>query len=64
MTISPHSEDPTASEKVRIAERQIALVRLFVVSLNSAVYAFLMDKPGTVPFLAYAVIALALPYAA
>ena len=57
-------KDPTTSEKVRTAERQIALVRLFVVSINSAVYAFLMDKAGTVPFLAYTIIALALPYAA
>ena len=38
------TKDETSSEKVRIAEGQIALVRLFVVSINSGVYAFLMDR--------------------
>jgi signal transduction histidine kinase len=64
MATSAQPKDPTSSEKVRIAERQIALVRLLVVSINSAVYAFLMDKAGTIPVLAYAIIGLALPYSA
>lgn len=63
MATGTEMNDPTSSEKVRIAERQIAPVRLLVVSFNSAVFAFLMDKAGTVPIVAYGIIAVALAYA-
>ena len=48
--------DSATTEKVWLAERQIALVRLFVVIANTLVYLFLMQKAGTVPGLAYAII--------
>jgi signal transduction histidine kinase len=63
MASSIEMNDATSSEKVRIAERQIAPVRLFVVSFNSVVYAFLMSRAGTVPLLADAIIGVALAYA-
>jgi signal transduction histidine kinase len=56
--------DSATTEKVWLAERQIALVRLFVVVANTLVYLFLMEKAGTVPGLAYAIIVVAFLYTA
>jgi signal transduction histidine kinase len=55
-------DDLAATEKVRSAERQIAIVRSFVVLINTLVYLLLMDKAGTLPWLAAAVIAVAFLY--
>src|SRR3954465_617967 len=51
-------------EKARAAERQIAIVRLFVVVTNSLVYLFLMGGGRAAPGLAHLVIAGALAYTA
>jgi signal transduction histidine kinase len=56
--------DSATTEKVHAAERQIAFVRLFVVLTNTVVYLWLMDKAGTVPSLAYGIIAVAFLYTA
>lgn len=48
--------------KVLAAERNVATVRVAVIVLNVLVYLFLMGRQGTIPWLAYAVIAVALPY--
>jgi signal transduction histidine kinase len=56
--------DSATTEKAWLAERQIALVRLFVVVVNTFVYVFLMKKGGTVPWLAYAIIVAAFLYTA
>jgi signal transduction histidine kinase len=55
-------DDLAAIEKIRSAERQIAIVRSFVVLINTLVYLLLMDKAGTRPGLAITVIAVALLY--
>src|SRR5439155_469275 len=54
--------DLATDEKARAAERQIAIVRLFVVVMNSLVYVFLMDAVRSRPGLAHLVIAVALAY--
>jgi signal transduction histidine kinase len=56
--------DTATNEKVWLAERQIALVRLLVVIANTLVYLFLMDKAGTIPALAYVIITAAFVYTA
>jgi signal transduction histidine kinase len=56
--------DIATEEKARAAERQIAIVRLFVVVLNSLVYLFLMGGVHATPGLAHVVIGVALAYTA
>jgi signal transduction histidine kinase len=56
--------DPADAEKARAAERQIAIVRLFVVVTNSLVYLFLMGGSRSAPGLPHLVIAFALAYTA
>ena len=50
------------AEKVFLAEKNTAAVRVGVITLNSLVYLTLMDRSTTIEWLAYAVIATALPY--
>lgn len=55
-------DDPTL-ERTQQAERHVGLVRVAIVALNSVVYLTLMDRAGTIPTLAYAIIGLASAYA-
>ena len=51
-----------AEEKVFAAEQGIAGIRVLVIVLNSLTYLFLLDKEGTVPWLAHLIIVGALVY--
>jgi|GEM_PF-2696563 len=50
------------SEKAISAERVIAGMRLIVIASNSVIYTAFSDKSGTIPWLAYLVIALSCVY--
>jgi PAS domain S-box-containing protein len=55
-------EQQALSEKAFAAERKLAVIRLIVVAANSVLYWWVLDKQGTIPRLAYAVIAVAALY--
>lgn len=52
-------EDVAAAEKVFLAEKNVAYVRVGVIVLNSLVYLFMMERQGTVPWLAHTIIVVA-----
>ncbi len=54
--------DQVVAEKLYSAESYSAPVRLAVVLINTIAYVVLMDKEGTIPWLAYTVIVISLIY--
>ena len=49
-------------EKLRSAESYSALVRLAIIIINAVAYTFLMDRDGTIPSLAWPIMAVSLVY--
>ncbi len=60
----PSFDDQAVAEKVYAAERNVAIVRFAVVAVNSLFYLLLMEKSGTIPWLAYTIIGVAGAYSA
>jgi len=56
-------EQQVLSEKLFAAEKRLTVVRLVVIAANTLIYTLLMDKAGTIPWLAYGVIGVAWAYA-
>ncbi len=55
-------EQQALSEKAFAAERKLAVIRLIVVAANSALYWLVLEKQGTIPWLANTVIGVAALY--
>ncbi|MDX1611050.1 MAG: ATP-binding protein [Candidatus Thermoplasmatota archaeon] len=55
--------DRAVQEKAYAAERYVSWVRFTIIIVNSMVYAFLLPKAGTIPWLAWTIIAVANAYA-
>src|SRR5688572_25957713 len=55
--------DAARTEKALAAEKQVAIVRALVITLNIAVYVFLMDRSTTIEWLAFSIVGVASLYA-
>jgi len=54
--------ETAVKEKLFTAEQHTSTVRLLIVVINALIYSFMMSKKGTLPWLAYSVIALSFIY--
>jgi hypothetical protein len=57
-----HSTEEAATEKIYAAEKHIAVIRLAIVLFNSGVFLCVMERAGTMPWLAYLIIAASCTY--
>jgi signal transduction histidine kinase len=60
---SATTNEPALSEKALQAERRVAALRLAVIVVGTLTYPFLLSHEGTIPWLAYSILALSWAYA-